>query len=180
MGSLPPLWGQGLGGCISTWVGSAGWLGWQVASLWIPKPDASSKAIADMRRARRGLERSKGKTHTKAELQVLLENHTFVFFPLLVCPGACSRGANASSLTNDEKQTPPIAHPSWCLSLRVKISYLQPFRLALFYTERVPRAPQELASHFFLLVLFPKHLTISNCPPTLDAFGPSAPARCPW
>lgn len=34
-----------------------------VPGSWVPKPDASSKAIADMARAGRVLNRSVGKTH---------------------------------------------------------------------------------------------------------------------
>lgn len=73
VGSLPSLWGQGLGGCITVHVSSAGGSarmalvgnGFAVLESWLPKPDASSKAIADMRRAGRVLNRSMGKTQPR-------------------------------------------------------------------------------------------------------------------
>lgn len=71
VGSLPYPWEHSLGGCISTWVSSAGGSArmalvinvFAVPGSWVPKPDASSKAIADMARAGRVLNRSVGKTH---------------------------------------------------------------------------------------------------------------------
>lgn len=76
MRSLPSLWGQGLGGYFSAWVSAAGGSarmalvvkGFAAPESLVPKSDASSKAIADMRRAgniEQVLDRPMGKTQTK-------------------------------------------------------------------------------------------------------------------
>lgn len=191
VGSLPSLWGQGLGGCVSTWVRSAGGLArmtllvnvFAVPGL-IPEPDASFKAREDMKRAGRAWTGPRRRHKPNLELWGLRENHALFFFPLQVCPGTCCTGTSASWLANSEEaKTHPVAHPSRHLFLQVKISFLLEIKFTLYSLAFQPcpvllresAQSKELTPHFSLYdtlkrLCSPGISPSAIVPPALDSF----------